>query len=152
MLDKASFERRKLLELIREYSKLGYEVYAEYKGYPRPYKIGEFVPDLILKKGNQMIIVEIATKQDLRDLSKKTEQFARYAEEHDSARFDLVLTNPKHRLSQKEKEISNKISIHTKSAPSHMATASSRGTPFILYDPSRDFILIVCSIICLSSL
>lgn len=104
-----TLERRKLRELIREYSKLGYRVYAESKGCPKPGKIGDFTPDLILRKGNQTIIVEIATSRDLKSLGKKFEQLARYAEDHENVRFDIVLTNPKPKLSREEKRLSKEI-------------------------------------------
>lgn len=107
-----ALERRKLRELIREYSKLGYEVYAEFKGYPRPDKIGDFTPDLILKKGDQKIIVEIATSRDLKSLGKKFEQLAGFAEDHENVRFDIVLTNPKPRLSEEEKRISKEVLLN----------------------------------------
>ena len=95
--------------MIKEYSKLGYEVFANYKGYQRPEAIGNFVPDFVAKKGNQIIIVEIATKRDLLSQSKKIEHLSKYADKKENVRFDLILTNPKPRLSRREKEISNEI-------------------------------------------
>ena len=104
-----NLERNKLRYLINEYSSLGYSVFANYKDYPKPENIGQFVPDLILKKGEETIIVEITTQQTSKRLGKKMEQLARYAEEHENIRFDVVYTNPRPRLSSKEKEISNEI-------------------------------------------
>ena len=104
-----TLEERKLRELIKEYSKSGYSVYADFKGYPKPEKIGNFTPDLILKLGDQTIIMEIATSKSLRNLRKKVEYLARYAEEHENVRFDIVLTNPKPRLSREERQISKDV-------------------------------------------
>lgn len=100
-------EVKKLRDLIKEYSSLGYEVFAEYKGFQKPEAIGGFTPDLILKKGDQTIIVEITTKSKLSSLAKKMEQLSRYAAENENVRFDIVLTNPKPRLSREEKRTLN---------------------------------------------
>ena len=102
-----SLEKRKLKDLIDEYSRLGYEVFAEYKGYQRPEVIGDFVPDLVAKKGDKIIIVEVVTKRDLPRLGNKMEQLSEYADRNENVRFDIVLTNPKPRLSKEEKKVLN---------------------------------------------
>lgn len=100
-------EMRKLRDLIKEYSSLGYEVFAEYKSFQKPEAIGDFTPDLIVKKDDQTIIVEIATKSKLPSLNEKMKQLSQYAAENENVRFDIVLTNPKPRLSREEKKILN---------------------------------------------
>jgi hypothetical protein len=102
-------EKRRLRNLIKEYSEMGYEAYAELKGYPSPEVIEGNSPDLILKKGNKIIIIEIASTQDLKRLSDKIQVLAKYADKRENVRFDVVLSNPNPRLSEKEKIKSKEI-------------------------------------------
>jgi hypothetical protein len=102
-------ENRRLRNLIKEYSEMGYEAYAELKGYPSPEVIEGIRPDLILKKEDKTIIIEIASTQDLKKLGDKMQILARYADKRENIRFDIVLSNPSPRLSEKEKLMSKEI-------------------------------------------
>lgn len=105
----SKLEKNRLRDLIKEYSSLGYEVFAEYKDFQKPEAIGNFTPDLIVKKGDQTIVIEIATKSKLPSLSEKMKQLSQYADENKNVRFDIVLTNPRPRLSRQEKSVSNEV-------------------------------------------
>jgi len=88
-------EREKTAEIAREYREQGYKVFADIPGYERPYSISGFVPDVIAKIGDRVIIIEIKTSGSLKTKSNAIKQLARYAKEHPGTRFDLVVTNPK---------------------------------------------------------
>lgn len=88
-------EREKTAEIAREYQKQGYKVFADLLGYERPYSISGFVPDVIAKVGDRVIITEIKASGSLKAKNKAIKQLARYAKEHPGTRFDLVVTNPR---------------------------------------------------------
>jgi len=101
-----SLHLRKLKEVVKEYSDLDYKIFANLKGYERPRKIGNYEPDLIVKKGEREIIIEILSKSQMKDLEPKLEQLAKYADETKDTRFDLVLTNPRPRTPKNEMTVS----------------------------------------------
>jgi hypothetical protein len=93
-----------LKELIDEYSRSGYEILADYRDYKRPPKIGDYEPDLVIRKGNQEIVIEIVSKEQMKGVKRKLEHFARYADATKDVRFDIVLTNPRHRIVKQESD------------------------------------------------
>ena len=104
---KGKREIRKLRELIRRYKNEGYAIYADYMDYERPESVGGFIPDLVVKKGDQVIIIEIASDKSLPHLGDKLNRLSEYASSQRGTRFDLVVTNPRPRISYKEKIISS---------------------------------------------
>lgn len=100
---KGKREIKKLHELIRKYKSQGYEIYADYLDFERPRNIREFVPDLIVKKGDQEIIIEIASDESLPNLEEKLRQLSEYAADRRGTRFDLIITNPRPKISYREK-------------------------------------------------
>ena len=92
-------ERKKLRELIRMYKREGYEICADYLGYEKPRVIAGIVPDLIVRKGDREIIVEIVSDKSLPHLVNKLKLLSDYAAQHRGKSFDLVVTNPKARRS-----------------------------------------------------
>lgn len=100
---KGKREIRKLRELIRKYKSQGYEIYADYPEFERPQSIAGVVPDLIVKKGDQEIIIEITSDESLPNLEEKLRQLSEYAAARRGTRFDLVITNPRPKISYREK-------------------------------------------------
>ena len=100
---KGKRELKRLKELIREYKRQGYEIYANYLDFERPRNIGEFVPDLIVRKGDQEVIIEVTSDESLRHLQDKLKRLSEYAADHDRTRFDLIITNPRPIRSREEK-------------------------------------------------
>lgn len=90
-----SREKAKIAELARKYQAEGYEVLAELPKYDLPYTIRGFRPDLIAKKGVEIIIVEVKTSDSLKKHRDAVTQLAQYAKEVPGIRFDLVITNPR---------------------------------------------------------
>lgn len=88
-------ERKKIAELAREYSARGYQVFADIPNYNSPLPIDEIKPDLIVKKGDETIIIEVKTSGSLKRSINTIAHLALYAKRVPGARFDLVLTNPK---------------------------------------------------------
>ena len=103
---KGKRENRKLRELIRKYKDQGYEIYADHLKFERPRSIAGVVPDLIVKKGDQEIIIEIASDENLPYLEDKLKHLSEYAASHEGTRFDLVITNPRPKISYRERSIS----------------------------------------------
>jgi len=100
---KGKREIRRLRELIRKYKNEGYEIYANYLGFKKPQSIAGVIPDLIVRKGDQKIIIEVISDESLNRLEDKVKRLSEYAERHEGTRFDLVLTNPRPRLPYQER-------------------------------------------------
>lgn len=88
-------ERKKLAELAREYGAMGYQVFAELPEFESPALVDGIRPDLVAKRGDETVIIEVKTSGSLQDSKDTVEHLARYAEKVPGTRFDLVLTNPK---------------------------------------------------------
>src|SRR5579864_3506853 len=89
-----SREQKKIEALAREYTRRGYTVFAEIKGYQSPPPFGGFVPDLIASSSDETIIVEVITAKADRERTPAIERFARIADQTPNTRFDLVVVNP----------------------------------------------------------
>lgn len=88
-------ERKKLAELAREYGAMGYQVFAELPEFESPALVDGIRPDLVAKRGDETVIIEVKTSGSLQDSKDTVEHLARYAEKVPGTRFDLVLTNPR---------------------------------------------------------
>lgn len=88
-------EARKIAQLAREYKAKGYEVFAELHGYEPPNQIRGFRPDLIAKRGDETIIIEVKTSESIKEAKDALTEFSRYAREVPGLRFELVVTNPR---------------------------------------------------------
>jgi hypothetical protein len=97
-----TLERRKITQLAHKYADMGYEVFATLPQYRSPQEIEGFVPDLVVRKGDETIIIEVKTSESLRN-SKKVVRLAEYGSRHPNVRFDLVVTNPRPESSSKRR-------------------------------------------------
>lgn len=95
MKDTRDLERKKITELAKHYSDLGYHVYVELPGFDTPDKFVGARPDLVVRKGDETIIIEVKTGDSAKRAKDQIERLARYADKVPGARFDLVITNPR---------------------------------------------------------
>jgi len=98
---RTTLEQRKIAELIKQYESAGYQVFAEVPGYQRPDEIDRFVPDIVVRKGEQVIIIEVKTSDTLPEAKQAVKTFSDYAERIPNVRFDLVMTNPRPALRER---------------------------------------------------
>ncbi|NVK41433.1 MAG: hypothetical protein HWE39_09325 [Oceanospirillaceae bacterium] len=87
-------ERRKIKELAREYEEQGYQVLVEPSRNDLPEFLENYQPDLILKKGNLNIVVEVKTSATIRN-SEYLKELSSSVNSHENWKFELVLTNPR---------------------------------------------------------
>jgi hypothetical protein len=106
-LKRSNIEERRLKRLIKEYQDKGYEIIKDYKDLKSGFYVRNFQPDLIVKKGDEVIISEIVTKESLNLLRDKLEYLSNFSEKKENVRFDIIFTNPKPRLSKEEQNIAN---------------------------------------------
>ena len=85
----------RISKLARDYKNDGYQVFAELTGYDSPDVISGVRPDLVAKKGDETIIIEVKTRDTARSNKNKIEQLAHYADNNPGIRFDFVMTNPR---------------------------------------------------------
>jgi hypothetical protein len=88
-------ERKRIAQLAREYRGRGYDVFADVPGYRSPDLIEGIRPDLVAKKGDEVIVMEVKTRESMKGSKDRIEYLARYADREPRIRFDLVLTNPR---------------------------------------------------------
>lgn len=63
-----------VLKEAKELKRRKYSVYADIEGYKKPPRRGRFIPDIIAKKGNEEIIIEVETTDSAnspRDLAQQ---------------------------------------------------------------------------------
>ncbi|MGL5035489.1 MAG: hypothetical protein ACRC6M_17015 [Microcystaceae cyanobacterium] len=90
----ANLEREKVLQLANEYRNEGYEVLFHPSSDDLPNFLKGYRPDLVVKRGNESVIVEVKSRFSLN--SSTTQYFrnlAQVVEQHPDWRFELVMTN-----------------------------------------------------------
>ncbi len=92
---KSQLEREKIIELTNKYIAEGYEVIDELPGYEGARGAGQLKSDLIVRKGDEVIVIEVKSAHSVRESKNSIAQLANYARNTRGVRFDLVLTNPK---------------------------------------------------------
>jgi uncharacterized protein YutE (UPF0331/DUF86 family) len=89
-----NLEREKVLQLAAEYRKEGYEVFFHPSSDDLPDFLKGYRPDLVLKRGNESVIVEVRSRFSLNSPSTQYLRYlAQVVEEHSDWRFELVMTN-----------------------------------------------------------
>ncbi|ACA98843.1 MULTISPECIES: hypothetical protein [Cyanophyceae] len=91
----ANLERERLLQLAEEYREKGYEISFE----PNPEDLPDFLknyrPDMIVRRGDEAVIVEVKSRRSLNASSRQYLQtLVQSVEQHPGWRFELVMTNP----------------------------------------------------------
>jgi DNA-binding CsgD family transcriptional regulator/Holliday junction resolvase len=85
--------RDKILQLVNQYERHGYEVYADIPGHKQPEKIEGVIPNIIVKKGNEVIILEVKSNESIKKDKDQIFKLAQYAKQIPGCRFDLVTVN-----------------------------------------------------------
>lgn len=124
-------ERERLLGLAEEYRSKGYEI----SFHPGPEDLPKFLrnyrPDMIVRRGNEAVIVEVRSR---RSLSSPDGQYlqtlARSVEQHPGWRFELVMTNseefdysPKPASSLQKLEIETRLQTARQLSTQHLESA-----------------------------
>jgi Holliday junction resolvase len=87
-------ERKRLVEIAREYRKLGYEVILEPKRSQLPEFLASFQPDMLAKNNIETVVVEVKSRETLSQ-SAHMAALASVIQQHEGWRFELVVTNPR---------------------------------------------------------
>ncbi|MBW4581259.1 MAG: hypothetical protein KME42_16950 [Tildeniella nuda ZEHNDER 1965/U140] len=96
LADQNQLERRRLLQLAREYRQQGYTVTLYPSSEELPPALADCALDLIAKSASKTVVVEVRTREnltlngseDLRTLTKRVQQVPGWE-------FELVVTNPR---------------------------------------------------------
>jgi uncharacterized protein YutE (UPF0331/DUF86 family) len=87
-------ERKRLVEIAREYRKLGYEVILEPKRSQLPEFLASFQPDMLARNNIETVVVEVKSRETLSQ-SAHMAALASVIQQHEGWRFELVVTNPR---------------------------------------------------------
>jgi hypothetical protein len=85
-------EERRLQELVREYRDRGYEVMVEPGPEQLPKALASFRPDLVARKADDTVVVEVKAREALPD--QQLQDLARAVRKQTGWRFELVLLKP----------------------------------------------------------
>ena len=94
-------ERRRVQELAREYRSKGYEVITEPSPEQLPDFLREYRPDLLVRKGSESIVVEVATRSSLA-ANPRLRDLARTLHAEPGWKFELILMREKEKLDTPE--------------------------------------------------
>lgn len=87
-------EAKRLKEAAQEYRRKGYDVMVEPRGDQMPGFLQSFSPDMIIRKGDENIVVEVKTRESL-SASEQLDRIAEVIAEQPSWELRLILTNPR---------------------------------------------------------
>lgn len=87
---------RKIREVVKEYKSKGYSVIENPSKNDVPKFLNNFIPDLIAKKNEDNVIIEIKISSNTnRNQFLELENIAKIIENEKNWRFELIITNPK---------------------------------------------------------
>lgn len=127
----ANLERERLLQLAEEYRDKGYEI----SFHPNPEDLPDFLrnyrPDMIVRRGDEAVIVEVKSRRSLNSSSRQyLQNLAQSVEQHPGWRFELVMTNPedavyspKAESSFQQPEIETRLQVARQLASQHPESA-----------------------------
>lgn len=93
--------RQRVQELAQEYRGKGYEVITEPSPEQLPDFLGEYQPDLLVRKGSESILVEVKTRSSLAENSRLRD-LARILHATPGWKFELVTVREKEKLNAPE--------------------------------------------------
>lgn len=85
---------RRIREIVKDYQSKGYTVIVNPKQSELPSFIKGFQPDIIAKREDENVLIEVKTKTDRADL-RQFESLAAELQKKKNWRFEVVFTNPK---------------------------------------------------------
>jgi hypothetical protein len=127
----ANLERERLLQLAEEYRNKGYDI----SFHPNPEDLPDFLknyrPDMIVRRENEAVIIEVKSRRSLNSSSKQyLQNLAQSVEQHPGWRFELVMTNPedaeyspKAESSLQQSEIETRLQVARQLAAQHPESA-----------------------------
>ena len=86
-------EQRKVKEIAEEYTRSGYEVLLEPTGEQLPKELQGHTPDLVAKKGEEYIFVEVKTRSEL-ETEDELIEMSKKVEGKDNWHLELIVINP----------------------------------------------------------
>ena len=90
----ADLEVQRLQEVAREYRARGYDVILEPKRDQLPVALAPYSPDLIARKGDESVVVEVKTRTSLAE-APQVRDLARAVRAQPGWRFELVVVKPR---------------------------------------------------------
>jgi hypothetical protein len=93
----ASVETQKVQEIAQRYRDQGYEVTLAPKGDELPDALRTLPPDLIARKGGDVVVVEVKSRPSL-SRPPRPSDLARVVREQTDWRFELVIVNPERQI------------------------------------------------------
>lgn len=89
----ADLERRRIAELATDYAARGYQVFVDPQGDQLPEQLAQYRPDMLVRRGDETIIVEVKSRGALRK-TEQTERLKRLIATIPGWRVELVVVNP----------------------------------------------------------
>jgi REase_AHJR-like len=83
---------RRIQDLAREYQDRGYQVTVEPEPRQLPEPLARFRPDLVARKANELVVVEVKPRESLPD--PRLQELAKVVRAQPGWRFELVLLKP----------------------------------------------------------
>jgi Holliday junction resolvase len=102
---------RPIASLARQYESEGYEVLMEPQTSSMLPQLENYRPDLLVRKGDEVIIIEVVSGKTSKEKQEAIEHLARYAKEQKGVRFDLVVTNTRKTRPQKQNRDSKLLKL-----------------------------------------
>ncbi|MEO0457595.1 MAG: hypothetical protein AAF152_13590 [Cyanobacteria bacterium P01_A01_bin.114] len=127
----ANLERERLLKLAEAYRSQGYEVSFHPNSEDLPDFLKNYRPDLIVRRGDESVIVEVKSRSSLNFSSTQyLRNLAQVVEQHPGWRFELVVTNPedvpysqKAESSLQKSDIEARLQVARQLATQHLESA-----------------------------
>jgi Holliday junction resolvase len=117
MENKSNFKNieRRIREIVKDYESKGYKVYINPNQLHLPSFLKNYEPDILAKKENDNVIIEVKTRNDRLNL-QRFENLAKEIDKRKDWRFEMVFTNQKEKVLEptyqnilSELEINNRI-------------------------------------------
>jgi hypothetical protein len=87
-------EATKARALANHYKSKGFKVSSEHGNFARPRMIAGVRPDIVARKGNKVLIIEVKSNATLTRSATALRKLSQFAKSKPGYRFDLVITNP----------------------------------------------------------
>lgn len=82
---------RRISSLARKLKASGYTVRSSSGRFVSPNPIRGIVPDIVARRGNRMILVEVKRTSQVRGISERLRKLATYADKNRNVRFDFIV-------------------------------------------------------------
>lgn len=93
----SAVETRTLEQVAKEYRRKGYDVVVQPKPTQLPRTFARLAPDILARRGDEVVVVEVKSKESLRKAPLASE-LAKAVQAQPGWRFELVIANPEHQI------------------------------------------------------